>query len=508
MIRIKGRGCTSYVVMWAAAFAAGVGAAAFGQQPSGQFNATVQLVDGHAEQIELAVNKSAMIDCAEPVQAATVVNPEIAEVNIISPKVIIVRAKSFGITQLVLIARDGRKRAYQISVGMDAAQLEAAIRTAVPLAKVRVRAVMDTIILSGVVPDAQAAEQIVELANIFSPKVQNHMRVAGTQQVLLRCTVAEVNRSAIRQLGFNGFSFGEDFFGVNNLDQISPASIGVPELMPVSTPPIRPPQRFRFTGGDFVVGPQTTIYFGLPRAQTEIFLQAMRENGLLRVLAEPNLVAISGQTASFLAGGEFPVPVPQDQNTITIEWREFGVRLKFTPAVVPGQRIRLKVAPEVSELDFSSAVQLQAFVIPGLTNRKAETVIEVANGQTFAIAGLLSEQVRGISRRIPGLGDLPILGALFSSVQYRKSQTELLILVTPELVSPMDPQQVPPVPGQEMTDPTDFELFTLGLLEGQAPPKPAPEAPASQPAATASAEPAYSAGLYGPWGPADFEEAD
>jgi len=507
-MKIEGRGEKVLAVL-ASALTLWLGVdVCFAQRPASRpFEASVRLIDQAAEQISLSVSKSAVIESSVPIQAASVVDPEIAEVSVVSPKVIIVRGKSFGVTQVILVAADGRKRAYQVAVGMDVSQLEAAIRAAAPYAKVKVQAIMDTIVLTGTVPDAQTAEQIVDIAKIFAPKVQNHLRVVGTQQVLLRCTVAEVNRSAIRQLGFNGFSFGHDFFGANNLDQISPVSIGLPEYMSVETPPIRPPQRFIFTGGDVVAGPQATIYFGLPRAQTEVFLQALRENGLLRVLAEPNLVAVSGQTASFLAGGEFPVPVPQDRWTVTIEWRQFGVRLNFTPTVLPGQRIRLKVAPEVSELDFTSAVQLQAYVIPGLTNRKAETVVEVANGQTFAIAGLLSEQVRGIARKIPALGDIPVLGALFSSVQYRKSQTELLILVTPELVSPLDPEQVPPVPGENMTDPTDFELFGLGLLEGRLKPEslvsPAATRPASEPA-----EPAAAAGLCGPWGPADFEEAD
>ncbi len=479
--------------------------------PARPLVATVRMVDSQAEQINLSVGKSAMIESADPVQAASVVSPEIAEVTVISPQVIMVRAKSFGTTQIVLIGGDGRKRAYVVAVGMDVSQLESAIRTATPRADVHVSAIFDTVVLAGTVPDAEVAAQVAEIATIFSPKVQNHLRVAGTQQVLLRCTVAEVSRSAIRQLGFNGFAYGKDFFGVNQINQIQPTNIGVlkgtniesaGQVVLDSAGNRISPTRFVFPT-DLNVGPQSTLYFGLPRAQMEIFAQALAENGLLKVLAEPNLVATSGQTAKFLAGGEFPVPVPQDQNTITIEWRQFGVQLSFTPAVLPGQRIRLKVAPEVSELDFSSAVQLSGFVVPGLTQRKAETVVEVGNGQTFVIAGLLSDQTRAINRRIPGLGDVPVLGALFRSVEYRKNRTELMILVTPELVAAMDPQQVPPVPGQELTDPNDFELYGLGLLQGK---------PAATQVRGADAQPTetpvVSAGLYGAWGPADTEEGN
>jgi pilus assembly protein CpaC len=458
--------------------------------------ATVRMIDAQAEQITLSVGKSAMVESAEPLQTASVVNPEIAEVSVVSPHVIMIRGKNYGNTQVVLMASDGRKQAYIVAVGMDVSQMEAAIRAAAPRAEVRVSAILDTVVLAGVVPDAEMAAQVAEIAAIFSPKVQNHLRVAGTQQVLLRCTVAEVSRSATRELGFNGYAYGHDFFGVNQLDQINPANIGAPAGLSVENPPIG--QKFLVAQGGIPALPNSTVYFGLPRAQMEVFVKALAENGLLRVLAEPNLVATSGQSASFLAGGEFPIPVPQDQNTVTIEWKKYGVQLDFTPAVLPGQRIRLKVAPTASELDYSTAVQFAGFVIPGLTERHTETTVEVGNGQTFVIAGLLSDTARAVSRRVPGLGDVPVLGSLFRSVSYRKNQTELMILVTPELVAPMDPQQVPTVPGETHTDPNDFELYGLGLLDG----KPATIRPAtSQPA-----PPPASGGLYGQWGAADYEE--
>lgn len=492
--------CAGAVLVW------GLGGSAVGQTTMAQgagalsdqpLAATVRLIDTQAEQINLSVGKSAMVESAEPIQAASVTNPETAEVSVVSPHVIMIRGKSYGNTQVVLIAADGRKRAYVVSVGMDVSQLEAAIRAATPHADVRVNAMLDTVMLSGVVPDAETATQIAEIASIFSPKVQNHLRVAGSHQVLLRCTVAEVSRSAIRQLGFNGYAYGKDFFGVNQINQINPANIGAPGGLSVEQPPIG--QRFLVADGGIPAGPNSTIYFGLPRAQMQIFVQALAENGLLKVMAEPNLVATSGQTAAFLAGGEFPVPVPQDQNTVTIEWKQFGVQLGFTPVVLPGQRIRLKVAPEVSELDFSSATQFAGFVVPGLTQRRAETTVEVGNGQTFVIAGLLSDQARAVSRRIPGLGDVPVLGALFRSVEYRKNQTELMILVTPELVAPLDPQQVSTLPGETHTDPNDFELYGLGVLDG----KPAVVRPA---AASQPVLPPASGGLYGQWGAADYDE--
>lgn len=511
MISSTGRGfvvAVGFVVTFAWA-ACGVAAGQTSDSPAVEvattkpLPATVRTLDTQTEYITLSAGKSAIVESTDPVQVASVANPEIVDVTPVSPRMTMIRGKAFGATQVMLVAADGRKRAYSVVVEMDTARMEAAIRQAAPQAQVHVTSLMDTVVLNGIVPDAEAAQQITQIAQVFSPKVQSFLRVAGAQQVLLRCTVAEVSRSAIRQLGFNGFAYGHDFFGVNQINQINPVSIGVPSGLPIESPVIPPaaPQRFIFTGNG-VAFPQSTVYFGLPRAQMEVFVQALNENGLLRVLAEPNLVAISGQTATFLAGGEFPVPVPQDFNNVTIEWKKYGVQLGFTPAVLPGERIRLKVCPEVSELDFSTAVQMAGFTIPGLTNRRAETVIEVGNGQTFAIAGLLSDQARGTARRVPGLGEVPVLGALFRSVEYRRNQTELMILVTAELAAPMNPQEVPPVPGQFMTPPNDFEFYGLASLEGLSKTVPIAAA-ASQPVP----DPTTKAGLYGAWGPAEYEEA-
>jgi len=297
-------------------------------------------------------------------------------------------------------------------------------------------------------------------------------------------------------------------FAVNQLDQINPVNIGggpVGNIIQSGGIPFATDQ------DGLVLQATPTLSVGFPRVQMQLFFQALRENTLLRVLAEPNLIALSGQEASFLAGGEFPVPIPQGiSGSVTIEFKEFGIRLSFTPTVIGRQMIRLKVSPEVSEPDFTTAVQFAGFVIPGLTQRKAETTIELASGTTIAMAGLLSESVRATSRKIPGLGDVPVLGALFSSVNFQKSLTELVILVTPELVSSMQPDQVAAVPGQFMQDPNDFELFGLGMLEG----KPVPEGPDGDAALETDISPKYrkfrssptQMSLHGPWGQAEASE--
>jgi pilus assembly protein CpaC len=232
----------------------------------------------------------------------------------------------------------------------------------------------------------------------------------------------------------------------------------------------------------------------------------MQDNSLLSVLAEPNLVAISGETATFLAGGEFPILVPQSLGTVSIDFREFGVRLNFTPIVRGHGRIRLRVAPEVSELDFSTAVQFQGFVVPGLTSRATETTVELSSGQTIAIAGLLSEQIRGVASRIPGIGDVPVLGSLFRSVNFRRSLSELVVLVTPEVVAPLDAHQKVKLPVERIQEPTDFDLYALGFLEKwdlHECPHGKPCGPHDPNAIESEPE---ELSLHGPWGPSEEGE--
>jgi pilus assembly protein CpaC len=406
-----------------------------------------------------------------------------------------------------------------------------------PYSSVTVESILGTIVLTGTVRDADDAKRITDIANLFSDaEVQNHMIVVGEQQVLLRVTIAEMNRQATRQLGVNGFLAGDDFqdiFALSNIGGINPSNIGAAAgVNAQSTIPF-------LTGeGGIPIGDATTFSLGFPRVQLQLFIQALRDNGLARILAEPNLVAISGQSAEFLAGGEFPIPVPQGgaggSTSITIDYREFGAQLRFQPTVIGDDRIRMVVNPIVSELDFTNAVNLTGFVVPGLTERSVETTIEVGNGQTILIAGLLSDQVRANASRIPGLGDMPVLGALFRSVRYQRSITELVVMVTPEIVAPLNPDQVPQVPGADIVGPNDWELYGLGVLEagqdplasGLYPPKPpqpqqvAPVAPAPSdapqgghagPQGAVDAPTGQSAhvttlNLFGPWGPSNGVE--
>jgi pilus assembly protein CpaC len=462
---------------------------------------TVTQLPHSGKLINVAVNKGVLVDFNVPLREVRIANPDIADVSPTGPKQILINGKSFGATQLVAWLDGDEQRIFDVAVDLDMERLQASIRSAAPYAQVRAASVLDTVVLTGTVPDSESAQKLSEIAEIYSKRVVNHLRVAGVQQVVLRCTVAEVNRSATRQLGFNGWIAGDnvrDMFAVDQLGGINPVNIGAVGGVNVAG---RIP--FATDANGLNLTPTPSLSFGFPRVQMQVFIRALRENGLLRILAEPNLVAISGQQAEFLAGGEFPIPVPQGLNqSITIEYREYGVRLRFTPVVLGPNAIRLKVAPEVSEPDYATAVTISGYVVPGLTQRRVETTVELAGGQTFAIGGLLSERVRGIARKLPALGDVPVLGALFSSVDYQSQETELVVLVTPELVAPLSPDQIAYVPGAEAVEPNDVELFLEGRLEGQ------PVCPQSVrcegpgPVKTAEVYGPAVGGLRGPVGPA------
>jgi pilus assembly protein CpaC len=316
--------------------------------------------------------------------------------------------------------------------------------------------------------------------------VVNLLHVGGVQQVMLEVRVAEINRLVAERMGvnFNTVAPGGRNFGVNQINSL--ASIGAlsrtlnPKLGLQTGESGAPGTSFLQT-----LGPALTAMGGWTAlgAAWTVFLDLLKQNNLGRVLAEPNLVTTSGQQASFLAGGEFPIPVPQAAGggtTITVEYKKFGVMLEFTPTVLTDSKIAVKVHPTVSELDNSfgqSFVLPGGYVVPGLRTREMNTQVEVQDGQTFAIAGLLSDNSRTIIRKFPVLGDIPILGPLFSSNEYQKNLTELVALVTPHLVKPMAPGAAR-LPTDKWIEPSDVDFYLLGQDQGRQGPGPAP-APAA-----------------------------
>jgi pilus assembly protein CpaC len=316
---------------------------------------------------------------------------------------------------------------------------------------------------------------------IAPPTIINLMRVMGSQQVMLKVRIAELNRTALRRIGANFLGIDPHTGGIVGSSIAGPTAfqgtIGQVGTLGIGSPTNPQGIPFQQLFGTASLGPSgtnTTVFGIFQKANFEFELSALRRNGFLKILAEPNLVALNGQTANFLAGGEFPVPVPQVAASgvapvITVRFREFGVRLGFVPYILDGEVIRLTVAPEVSNIDFTIAVTLVAggSPVPGLNTRKAQTTVELREGQTLAMAGLLQLTLDGQTDRIPGLGDLPILGPFFSNSTNERIEKELVVLVTPYLVEPMTPDQVPPTPGDEVKQPNDLEFYFLNRLESR-----------------------------------------
>ena len=419
-----------------------------------------------SQNLSVPVGKSIIVESADAVRRLSVAQPEIADTVILTPRQIYVTGKAAGVTTLTLWGEGNRvSAAFDVEVVPDVAALKEKIHQMFPNEEgVRAVATHDSITLSGTVSGAGNLAQISKLAEAYAPvdkvtgkpKVLSLLEVGGVQQVMLEVRVSEMSRSLLRRLGVNfsyisnaGHTFGISM--LNNLTRLPDA--GWPGNPLTVTDNVN--WLFRFVGAN---------------ATWTTFIDALKENGLTKVLAEPTLITLSGRSASFLAGGEYPIPVPQSSSgggtTITIEYKTFGVGLNFTPTVLGNGKISMMVNPEVSDLDFSRAVSLQGYIIPSVNTRRVSTVIELADGQSFAVAGLLKDDLREVVTKFPVLGDIPVLGVLFRSSQYQKSETELVIIVTPHLVKPVDMAKQT-LPTDAFIEPDDFEFYLLGSMEGR-----------------------------------------
>jgi pilus assembly protein CpaC len=433
-------------------------------------------------QLRLSVGHSHTLTTARPLRnadragaALTVGSAEVVAVQPISSTAILVTAKKPGSTNLVIEDESGRRQSVEVIVEPDLTALRRQLAELNSQAKINVDQDNGVLLLRGHAPELQVAQQAAQIAAAYCggpSKVVNLLEISGGQQVMLQVKFAEVSKTAMSQLGVNfGYTDGNSFFG-SNVGQVSALGIASGNLLAAGTDLLNVPtpganvQLF----GDAQFGKSALAYF----------VNCLHENQLMRTLAEPNLTAISGQTASFQVGGQIPVPVPQENSagagtpTITIQYENYGVILHFTPVVLGDGRIRLKIEPEVSDLDYAHGVSIDGFVVPGFTTRTVDTTVELADGQTFTIAGLLSNQVTATSQMVPGLGELPILGTLFRSVQYERDQTELVVMVTPRLVEAVNPNQVTEAPGEYWRYPSEAALLLGGDLGGEkTPPSPA-----------------------------------
>jgi pilus assembly protein CpaC len=417
------------------------------------------------QRLSLTVGKSIIIQSPDPVKRVSLVSPEIADAMVLTVNQIYLIGKAPGITNLTLWGVDNKVTAVlDLEISPDISRLKEMIHKVLPDEKdVRVSTTHDHVTLSGTISSTATLSQVLALAGPYAPldeekkpKIINLLEVAGVHQVMLEVRVSEISRSLLRRLGFN-FSYITS----------SGRNIGLSLLNRLTS---LPAAGFPSTGIEASESVNAIFRFLSHDTTWTMFIDALKEEGLLKILAEPTLITLSGKTANFLAGGEFPVPVPQSAGaggtTITIEYKPFGVGLNFTPTVLSNKKINMLVAPEVSELDFSNALTISGFVVPALTTRRVSTVIELADGQSFAIAGLLKDDVREIVSKFPLLGDIPILGALFRSTSFRKNETELIVIVTPHLVKPLDMAKQT-MPTDQYVEPDDFEFYLLGNIEGR-----------------------------------------
>ncbi len=402
--------------------------------------------------VHLIVNKLGKLKSPLVIQRAHIVNPEIAELiysETQSPQWVFVSGKSVGTTQMTLWGRDNvLLGSFEIIVSPDISGLKKSMYDIFPEENVSIRSSGDRVTLTGTVSGAAKLKEIMILAESFAPtKIVNMLQVGGIQQVMLEVRIAEISKSVGSQLGINFAWNGNSGFGLSLLDNLT----AIPEG--------------GWPGNPLSISNSINAAVGFLRGDPVIVaIDALQEDGLLQILAKPTLIAQSGQSASFLAGGEFPFPIAQDFQRFSIEWKPFGVGLTFTPTVLGNDTISLIVAPEVSELDFTKTVSFAGYVVPSIDTRRMSTVVELKDNQSFVIAGLLKDYVRESVKKFPLLGDIPILGAIFRSTRYQKDETELIVIVTPHLVKPIDADEMS-LPTDSFHDPSAFELLLLGRLE-------------------------------------------
>ncbi|MEZ5751471.1 MAG: type II and III secretion system protein family protein [Paracoccaceae bacterium] len=417
---------------------------------------TLQVMPGNAgESLTVAMNRAVVVETDEPFVELSIANPGIADISTLSDRSIYVLGKLPGRTTLTVLGLNGQLLTnVEIRVTPDIAEFRERLRQILPGEPIEVRTANDGIVLSGTVSSGSRLNAALELAERYAPqRVSNLMDVGGTQQVMLQVRFSEVQRGVTQQLST---SFAGGNTGVTT-PILGSGGFNTPTLarnaLNGTTVPAAQSRQGVFTSG-----------FNIGNVQFQVMLEALETNGLARTLSEPSLTALSGQAASFLAGGEFPVPVISD-GQVAIEYREFGVSLNFTPNVIDGNVINLELAASVSSLDTANSVTTGGVSVPAFRTRSTSTTVEMRDGESFAIAGLLQDDFQGSVNSVPWLGDIPILGALFRSSDYQRDQSELVIFVTAHLVSPTRGEALM-MPTDRIRLPTERELFLNGRIAG------------------------------------------
>lgn len=406
--------------------------------------------------LSVPMNRAVVVESDVPFAELSIANPGIADISTLSDRSIYVLGKAPGRTTLTLLSAEGQLIAnVDVHVSPDVAEFKERLRQILPDEPIEVRTANDGIVLSGQVSSTAKLDRALDLAERYAPeRVSNLMTVGGSQQVMLKVRFAEMQRSVSKNLSASLGVRGSDVLGVVN-NFTGTGSIGG-----------------AIDNGQFPINSDAVgalgVRFSTGSLEFAVLLEALESKGMVRTLAEPNLTALSGQEAKFLAGGEYPIPVSSGDNEIAIEYKPFGVELNFTPTVVDGDTINLVINAAVSSIDTTVTLEAQGFSINAFRRRETSTTVEMRDGESFAIAGLLQDDFRDLNGQVPWLGDIPVLGTLFRSAEYQRAQSELVIIVTPHLVTPTTGQALA-LPTDRVRIPTERELFLFGKTVGSAP---------------------------------------
>ncbi len=420
------------------------------------------LNSGTSSSLSVAMNRAVVVESETPFAELSIANPQIADISSLSDRTIYVLGRAPGITTLTLLDANGQLITnVEVKVAADVTEFKERLRQILPGENIEVRAANDGIVLSGTVSSTQKMERALELAKRYAPeRVSNLMSVAGVQQVMLKVRFAEMQRSVSKSLG-TSFALGgaalDGDLGVQSGTNAGASGTSQTSLLGGNLP------NARESNGALLLG------FDVGAVEVGVLLEALESKGMVRTLAEPNLTALSGQEAKFLAGGEYPVPVAQEGGSVSVEFKPFGIELNFIPRVVDDDLINLELEAAVSSIDPANGLQLDAFRIDAFSRREASTTVEMRDGESFAIAGLLQDDFRDVSGQVPWLGDIPVLGALFRSAEYQREQSELVIIVTPHLVTPTRGEALA-LPTDRVRPPTEKDLFLHGRVSDRSRP--------------------------------------
>lgn len=413
--------------------------------------------------LNVPMNRAVVVESETPFAELSIANPGIADISTLSDRTIYVLGKAPGRTTLTLLGGDGNLLTnVEVQVTPDVAEFKERLKQILPNEQIQVRTANDGIVLSGTISSLARMDRAMDLAQRYAPeRVSNLMVVGGNQQVMLKVRFAEMNRAVRKNLSA---SFGVSGQGViGGAGQFANSAVLKNALANGSTASTNSDRAGAITFG-----------FNAGATQVAVMLEALESKGVVRTLAEPNLTAISGQEAKFLAGGEYPVPVASQTSnggaTTTIEYKPFGIGLNFIPRVVDGDIINLTLHASVSSLDTSNGINVEGFRIDAFKTRETSTTVEMRDGESFAIAGLLLDDFQDLNSQVPWIGDIPVLGSLFRSAEYQRQQSELVIIITPHLVTPTRGEALA-LPTDRIRIPSESELFLFGKVAGSKTPK-------------------------------------